>query len=179
MVFKLIDRFAERLDAADLLIGSINNAARIEEFEAILERRLPASFRDLVTRYAFRPFEWGPISFFGNSETYELFSLHIAAMRDRAIWETTRQAGFIYFGRPEQMNYDPICFSPSKGKREPPIVQLDHEEILINSRIKIVAEIAPSFVVLAERLISDGSNPIVVEEWSEDWLLDDKPPADL
>ena len=140
----------------------------------MLGRRLPGSFRHLVTHYAFRPFEWGPISFFGNSETYELSSLHIAAMRDEAIWAITRGAGFVSFGRPEPANYDPICFAPSTSDRESPIVQLDHEVILIDRRIKIVREIAPSFVVMAERLTSDGSSPIAIEEWSEEWLADER-----
>ena len=141
----------------------------------MLERRLPKSFRHLVTNYAFRPFEWGPVSLFGNSETYDAFSLHIAPMRDDVIWQTTRSAGFVHFGRPEAANYDPICFAPAASDRESPIVQLDHEAILIERRIKVAREIAPSFVALAERLTSDGSNPIAVEEWSEDWLTGDSP----
>ena len=140
-------------------------------------RRLPKSFRHLVTNYAFRPYWWGPISFFGNSETYDAFNLHIATMRDDMLWQVTRGAGFIYFGRPDVANYDPICFAPTASDRESPLVQLDHEAILIDRRIKVAREIAPSFVALAERLISDGSDPIAVEEWSDEWLTDD-PPAD-
>jgi hypothetical protein len=173
--YPIIDQFAARLDQAGLSLGRIGQATRIEELERMLERRLPKSFRQLVTHHAFRPFEWGPVSFFGNSETYDAFSLHIAPMRDDVIWQTTRSAGFVCFGRPEVANYDPICFAPTESDRESPIVQLDHEAILIERRITIVREIAPSFVALAERLTSDGSNPIAVEEWSEDWLAGDRP----
>jgi hypothetical protein len=168
--FPIVDQFAARLDQAGLLIGRTSQATRIEELEWMLERRLPKSFRYLVANYAFRPFEWGPVSFFGNSETYDVFSLHIAPMRDDIIWQTTRSAGFVYFGRPETANYDPICFAPAASDRESPIVQLDHEVILIERRIKIAREIAPTFAALAERLISDGNQPVAVEEWSEDWL---------
>jgi hypothetical protein len=176
--YPIIDQFAARLDKAGFSLGRISQATRIDEFERMLERRLPKSFRHLVTHYAFRPFEWGPISFFGNSETYDAFSLHIAPMRDDIIWQMTHSAGFVYFGRPEAANYDPICFAPTESDRESPIVQLDHEAILIEGRIKLAPEIAPSFVALAERLTSDGSNPIEVEEWSEDWLAEE-PPADF
>jgi len=156
------------------LIGSIDQAPWVNDFETRLELRLPKSFRYLLTRKTFRPFEWGPVLFFGNSETYELFNLHIAAMRDETIWQATRQVGFIVFGRPDSGSYDPICFGPSRADREPPIVQLDHEAILIDNRIEVVEEIAPSFVAWAERLIADGSAPLVVEEWSSDeWLLDE------
>jgi hypothetical protein len=170
--FPAIDEFAARLDAAGLLLGRVREATRIEEFERILERRLPKSFRHLVTNYAFRPFQWGPVSFFGNSQTYELFSLHIAPMRDEIMWQATRSAGFVYFGRPEPANYDPICLAPSETSRESRIVRLDHETILIEKRIKVVAEIAPSFIALAERLTSDGSCPIALEEWSDEELAD-------
>jgi hypothetical protein len=171
--FPVVEQVAGRLESAGLLLGPVNRPTRIEEFERMLERRLPKSFRHLVTSHAFRPFEWGPISFFGNSETNEPFSLHIAPMRDEAIWQMTRSAGFVYFGRPEPANYDPICFGPSTADREPPIFQLDHEAILIERRIKIVREIAPSFMALAENLILDGSNPIAIEEWSDEWLADE------
>src|ERR1051325_3116702 len=166
--FPVIDRFAARLESAGLLLGPVNQATRIEEFERMLERRLPKSFRHLVPSHAFRPFEWGPISFFGNSETYEPFSLHIAPMRDGAMWQMTRSAGFACFGRPEPANYDLICFAPSAADRESPIVQLDHEAILIERRIRIAREVAPSFIGLAERLLSDGSSPVAIEEWSDE-----------
>ena len=170
--YPVIDRLAARLDEAGLLIGRISRPTRIEEFERLLQRRLPKSFRHFVTNHAFRPFEWGPVSFFGNSETYDLFGLHIAPMRDDALWQTTRAAGLVYFGRPEPANYDPICFASSTGDREPPIVQLDHEAILIDGRIKVIREIAPSFLALAEHLTTDGSSPVAIEEWSEEWLTD-------
>jgi hypothetical protein len=173
--YPIIDQFAARLDEAGLLIGPVTHATRIEEFERMLERRLPRSFRHLVANNAFRPFEWGPVSFFGNSETYDAFSLHIAPMRDEVIWQTTRSGGFVYFGRPEVANYDPICFAATASDRESPIIQLDHEAILIERGIKVVREIAPSFAALAERLTSDGSDPIAIEEWSDEWLTDDRP----
>ena len=67
--YPIIDQFAARLDEAGLLLGRISQATRIEEFERMLGRRLPKSFRHLVTNYAFRPFEWGPVSFFGNGDS--------------------------------------------------------------------------------------------------------------
>jgi len=102
----------------------------------------------------------GPGSLFGNSETYGAFRLHTAPMCDDAIWQMTRSAGSVHFGRPETANYDPICFVPAESNRESPIVQLDREAILIEGRMKVAREIAPSFVALAERLTSDGNNPI-------------------
>ena len=45
------------------------------------------------------------------------------------------------------MDYDPVCFdirSRTKSK-DYRIVKIDHEEILCNHRVKVVAELAPSF----------------------------------
>jgi hypothetical protein len=36
------------------------------------------------------------------------------------------------------------------------VVQLDHEEVLIRSRIKVVLEIAPSFTGFLQKAMTDG-----------------------
>jgi len=48
------------------------------------------------------------------------------------------------------MDYDPVCFDMKsiKRNREMRVVKIDHEEILRNRRIKVVAELAPSFEAL-------------------------------
>src|SRR5206468_3135956 len=49
---ELIERFAARLQIADILIGRIDGAPWIDEFESRLPRRLPPSFASLMRRYA-------------------------------------------------------------------------------------------------------------------------------
>jgi hypothetical protein len=57
------------------------------------------------------------------------------------------------------MDYDPVCFDireRTKGK-DYPIVKIDHEEILCNNRVKVVAELAPSFEKLMLQTIDRAS----------------------
>jgi hypothetical protein len=66
--------------------------------------------------------------------------------RDKAIADQLLPAGYLQFGNPHEGNYDPVCFDTNKiSNNEYPIVQIDHEEILCKSRIRIVKEIALSF----------------------------------
>jgi len=57
------------------------------------------------------------------------------------------------------MDYDPVCFDIKSRKKngECRIVKIDHEEILCNNRVKLVAELAPSFRELVIRTIDQGS----------------------
>jgi hypothetical protein len=54
------------------------------------------------------------------------------------------------------MDYDSVCFDTSSRKknRDCRVVRIDHEEILCNSRIQLVAEVAPSFKELVLRMIN-------------------------
>lgn len=158
----LIDSIADRLQVAGILIGRINEAPWIDEFESHLPQRLPRSFASLVRRYTFRPFEWGRIRFFGNSGTDDELDLVVGAVRDGAISRTTLGAGLIHFARPAGFNYDPICFdtrTPRKS-REFSIVRLDHEAILIKGRVDVLERVAPSFSALLELLLSSHNGPI-------------------
>jgi len=49
------------------------------------------------------------------------------------------------FGLRHEANYEPVCFDmKERNGEDAPIVQLDHEEILIRSRIRVVRPIASS-----------------------------------
>ena len=158
----LIDSIDDRLQVAGILIGRINEAPWIDEFESHLPQRLPPSFASLVRRYAFRPFEWGRIRFFGNSGTDDELDLAVGTVGDSAISRTTAVAGLIHFARPAGFSYDPICFDTrTRGKsRESPIVRLDHEAVLIKSRIDVLEQVAPSFSALLESLRASHKDPI-------------------
>ena len=59
------------------------------------------------------------------------------------------------------MDYDPVCFDLSSRKKngDYKIVKLYHEEILCNNRIRVAADIAPSFEELMMHTI-DQANQI-------------------
>lgn len=95
---------------------------------------------------------------FANCGHKVFYELADRVFKDKGIFPTLHKNGFLQFGLPHETNYDPVCFDMKRRSRaDAPIVQLDHEEILQSSRIRVVREIAPSFVgfmqtVLAERL---------------------------
>jgi len=158
---ELIDGFAARLQGAGLLIGRIEAAPWIDGFESRLGRRLPPSFSSLMRRYAFVPFEWGRVRFFGNSGTDDDHDFATAAARDPAIWQATIKAGFIQFARPPGVDYDLVCFDMTvrRKSRESPIVRIDHEMILVNGRAVVVEDLWPSFAELLESLVGDDDGP--------------------
>ena len=158
----LIDSVAARLQVEGILIGRIDEAPWIDEFESHLPQRLSPSFASLVRRYTFRPFEWGRIRFFGNSGTDDELDLVVGAVRDRAISRTTLGAGLVHFARAAGFSYDPICFDTRtrRKSREFPIVRLDHEAILIKNRIDVLEQVAPSFSALLESLLASHKDPI-------------------
>jgi hypothetical protein len=158
----LIDELATRLDRAGLLIGRIDSAPWIDAFEQRLPRRLPRSFGSLIRRYAFAPFEWGPLFIFGNSGKDDERDFSVAVLRDSGMWDTMLNAGFVQFARPRGGSYDAICFDmrDAARNREYPILRLDHESVLIKPRIHILEQIARSFVVLIEDLLASDSEPV-------------------
>ena len=53
---------------------------------------------------------------------------------------------FLQIGNPFFYNYDSVCFDCKSPRIEKRIVQLDHEAILQHAEMKVVKEVAPSFV---------------------------------
>lgn len=129
----------------------------VETLESNLPRRYPKAFHELIFRYRFCDFEVGPIMFFANTGEQVFHELSSRVFADKSMSPFLLQHGYLQFGQAAGGHYDPICFAPRglKDKSESLIVQLDHEEILIKERLKLVAEIASSIEDFMERTI-DG-----------------------
>ena len=125
----------------------------ISDLERKLPRRYPEPFHILISDYCFCDFQVGPIVFFANTGENVFYELAHRAFADKHMSPFLVQNGYLQFGQAE--DYDPICFAPRdlKARHESRIVRLDHEEILINNRIKMTAEIAPSIEDFMERTI--------------------------
>jgi hypothetical protein len=83
--------------------------------------------------------------FFANTGQDHFYELSSRVLKDPGVFPTLHQHGFLQFGLPHEGNYDPVCFDMKKRTGgDAPIVQLDHEEILIRSRIRVVNTIASS-----------------------------------
>jgi hypothetical protein len=122
----------------------------IDAFEDRLPGTLPPSFKSLVTRYLFPVLDLGPVRLFANTGVHVHFELVDAAFRDAGIHEPAMRAGFVQFGQPDEVNYDPVCFDLNRKANdgECPIIQLDHEAALTKGRVRVIRELAPSFLAL-------------------------------
>jgi hypothetical protein len=151
---QLIDQFASKLSASGVPIRPEDNASRLHALESNLPRRLPQSFTTLLSKYSFPPFDACGITFFGWEASSTEFS-GIAPPAKGSLSELLLPAGYVQFGRPDTGDFDAVCFEIGPNQnREYRIVQMDHEEILCNFRIKIRGELWPSFRKLVEYLIA-------------------------
>ncbi len=131
-----------------------------EKIQSKLPKKLPEPYFSLISRYAFPGFEIEPIFFFANTGENNLWELTKKMFSDEFMSSFLLKNGFIQFGNPAYRSYDPVCFDCRQGLKntsEYPIVQIDHEGILIREKIVVVKEIAPSFTMFIEDFISKKS----------------------
>lgn len=130
--------------------------AWVEELDEKLPQHWPKAFTSLIQRYRFCNFEIGPLMLFANSGHQLFYELSDRTFKDKGIFPTLHKNGFLQFGLPHEANYDPVCFDiKHRNRPDAPIVQLDHEEILQRSRIRVVQEIAPSFAQFMQRAMTE------------------------
>ena len=134
-------------DLVDWRFMPHDSGARMDAVIQRLGRRLPPSFASLYARYAFMDFEYGSCWFFPNTGVDHEKDYAEAIFRDDHLSTIMLMHGYVQCARVDTGDYDPICFDTNRKKQhhEYPMVQLDHEEILIHDRIKVVREVAPSF----------------------------------
>lgn len=128
----------------------VDTSAWVAAFEARLPYRLPPSFSSLIRRYRFPAFDCGGVTLFGNVDGRQHDDLVAKVFRDETLASVTQRNGFVQVGQPSTQSYDPICFDLRARTKsgEAPLVRLDHEAILIDSKIAIVAEVHDSFLAL-------------------------------
>jgi len=124
----------------------------VAELETKLPGRFPPSFRSLVTRYLFPALEIGPVEVFANTGTRLTAELADAIFADRFLAEPLLRNGFVQIGRPGSGSYDPIAFDLGRrrGGGECPLVRIDHEVALMQGQVRVIEEVAPSFLALIE-----------------------------
>ena len=126
----------------------------IEELAEKLPQQWPEPFRSLIDRYRFSNIEVGPLMLFANSGHDHFYELSKRVFADEGIFPLLHRHGLLQFGLPQEANYDPVCFNTQdRNHGDAPIVRLDHEEILLRSRIRVVQHIAPSFIQFMQSAI--------------------------
>jgi hypothetical protein len=150
--WKLSDKYTmdERYKWA---IVPAENEQRITAIEQRIRRKYPPSFRSLLTLYSYPAFEAGRIMFFANTGERMFWEYSSQVFTDEGMMEFLLDKGFIYFGHPFFYNHNPVCFDLRNGLPEPPIVNVDHEEILCNKRLRIVEQTAESFTTYIQSVI--------------------------
>lgn len=143
-------------DEYDWMIKPYTNADWVEPLEQRLGYRFPVAYRSLITRYIYPGFEYGNVLFFGNTpEGTDYYELRERIFNDRNMYKALSTSGFVQFGKPDSVNYDPICFDMNRLSGDDcPIVQIDHEGILCADVIDIVKQPASSFTELLDSTLS-------------------------
>ena len=124
------------------------------ELLVALYAKLPVQFPPLFERLLLT-FRWADVnldtySLMANPVGHDFIGFFSVISHDRGLWDALVPAGYLRFGKGPDMDYDPVCFDMNSRKksREMRVVKIDHEEILCNYRVKVVAELAADFETL-------------------------------
>ena len=136
------------------------DSAALEAVYAKLPARFPPLYEEVVLNYRWLELDLQLYRLHANPAAPGLLGLLDRILKDKFLSSFLLKSGFIPFGKGHDMDYDPVCFDLThrRKNRELAIVKLDHEEILCNERIKVVAELAASFEQLVVDTIQRTAN---------------------
>lgn len=162
---QLIDRFAATVKGCGVPIRAEDNSSRLLALEEKLSQRLPQSFESFLSRYSFPAFDVLGVALFGWDSDQSAYIVEASAPKN-SLSELLIPAGYVQIGRPDTGNFDAICFNLNHRaqNREYPVVRVDHEDILINWKVRVTEELWPSFVKLAESALSSDDPQLRYEE---------------
>ena len=151
-------RTKELADISDVFEWEIRPADAnpwVAPLEELLPYPFPRLYRLLISRYRFAEFEVGPVMFLANTGADVFQEISRVLFADKGLYPLLLEHGFVQFGKQAGGGYDPVCFAMKRSERgDAPIVQIDHEDVLIRNRIRVTGEIAPSFQAFIERAIA-------------------------
>jgi hypothetical protein len=162
---KLIESFASKVKALGVPIRDEDNKSRLRLFEAKVPKRLPQSFASFLSRYSFPAFNVGGISLFGWDSDSNAYTEEASAAKG-SLSELLLPAGYVQIGRPDTGIFDAVCFdlNEQNQNREYRIVQVDHEDILCNWRVRVSGELWPSFIKLVDSVLSSAEPQVYYED---------------
>jgi hypothetical protein len=129
--------------------------AALEAIYSKLPARFPPLYERLILSYRWAQIDVGTFRLLPNPPGEDLGGLLAEIERDATLHKNLLPAGYIQFGRGPDVDYDPVCFDTHSrtSNRDYRIVKIDHEQILCYDRVKVVAQLAPSFRHLIEQTI--------------------------
>jgi hypothetical protein len=162
---KLIESFAVMVQGHGVPLRKENNTARLGVFEGKLPKRLPPSFASFLSLYSFPTFDVLGISLFGWESESNPYAEEASAAKG-SLSELLLPAGYVQIGRPDTGDFDAICFdlNDRNQNREYRIVQVDHEDILCNWKVRASGERWRSFMKLVESAISSPNPQVSCED---------------
>ncbi len=130
--------------------------AALHDLYAEIPIRFPVLYEDLILGYRWEAgAELGSLELLANPMGHaSLAGLLVSIRYDPHLAAALLPASLVPFARPAGGSYDPVCFRKSAGVRDCEVVQIDHESILCNHKIKVTAVLAPSFRRLVENVLS-------------------------
>jgi hypothetical protein len=145
-----IDACVQSLCTQGQVIAPIQAAPWIADLETRLGYSLPVAYRSLVTRYTFEPLELSRVELIANRGDGAERDLAVSIFRDAALSSWLLRNGYLQIGNPCLGNYDPVCLNlgRQRSNREPAVVTLDHEAILLGCGKVRVTPLAGNFVAL-------------------------------
>lgn len=130
----------------------------LEPLYAKLPGRFPRLYERLVLSYRWAEIDLKSYRLIANPPGADLSRLFEEITKDNALRDALFPAGYVQFGKGPDVDYDPVCFDINAMKNgDCRIIKIDHEEILCNDRIKIVAEPATSFEEMVLQAIKEAA----------------------
>jgi hypothetical protein len=131
-------------------------AAQLEPIYARLPGRFPKLFERLILSYRWAEVHLDTFTLLPNPPGPDLGRWLLEASRDAILWDFLLARGYVPFAKGPDIDYDRVCFDlNSRGQEgESRIVKIDHEEVLCNNRLRVVAELAPTFRNLIKQTIA-------------------------
>jgi hypothetical protein len=132
------------------------DSSMLEPIYAQLPARFPRLYEELLLSYRWAEVDLGSYTLLANPLGPDLSRLQDSLyMGPNHLWKALVPAGYVQFAKGPDVDFDPVCFDYSSRRQggDCIIVKIDHEEILCNNRIKVVAELSHSFRELVEQTI--------------------------
>jgi hypothetical protein len=132
----------------------------LDPLYAKLPSRFPPLFERLVLSYRWADVDLKTFTLLANPRGPDLSRFFDQISKDPGLWEALIPAGYIRFGQGPDLDYDPICFNIRSRRKNGDcrVVKIDHEEILCNNRVKVVAELALGFEELVRQTIESAKS---------------------
>lgn len=149
---KFVDRFEAdfcgELDEEDFfVIFQASEPSSLAPIYSLIPGKFPPLYEELVLNYRWPRADVGRYRLLANPPGKDHGGLLEEICRDKALFDFCTRHGYVQFGRGPDICFDPICFDTNNGtdRKNFPVVQLDHEEILCNDRLRVVQVLARNF----------------------------------